>query len=178
MRFAVLGSLQVTTGDSEEPDAISAPRLRALLAVLLWRSNQPVPAGELAELVWDGAPPDGAAEAARALVMRLRRRLDKRAAARIVTRAPGYLIEISDEELDAALFEALTRQAGRAVQAGRWAQAARTGAEALGLWRGTPLADLQQIDAQVAREVGAALERAHAAPAAGAAELGLDEVYA
>ena len=101
MRFGVLGSLQATAGDSEEPGVISAPRLRALLAVLLWRANQPVPADELAELVWDGAPPEGAAEATRALVMRLRRRLGKRAAARIVTRAPGYLIEVSDGELDA-----------------------------------------------------------------------------
>ena len=37
---------------------IPATRLRALLAVLLWRANQPVPVDELAELVWDGAPPE------------------------------------------------------------------------------------------------------------------------
>jgi DNA-binding SARP family transcriptional activator/Tfp pilus assembly protein PilF len=141
MRFAVLGSLQVTVSDSEEPRGISAPRLRTLLAVLLWRANQPVSADELAELVWDGAPPDGAADATRALVMRLRR-LDQLATARIVTRAPGYLIEISDGELDASRFEALTRQAGRAVRVGRWADAAPAAVEALRLWRGTPLADI------------------------------------
>ena len=71
--------------------------------------------------------------------MRLRRALDERAAARIVTRAPGYAIEISSDELDASRFEALTQQAGEAVRADRWAQAAGTAAEALGLWRGTPL---------------------------------------
>jgi tetratricopeptide (TPR) repeat protein len=74
--------------------------------------------------------------------MRLRRRLDKRAAARVVTRAPGYLIEVSDGELDASRFEALTRQAGAAVRADRWAEAALTAAQALGLWRGAPLADI------------------------------------
>ena len=142
MRFAVLGSLQATAGDSEEPGVISAPRLRALLAVLLWRANQPVPADELAELVWDGAPPEGAAEATRALVLRLRRRLGKRVAARVVTRAPGYLIEVCDGELDAAVFEALTRQAGAAVRACRWEDGARATARALGLWRGEPLADV------------------------------------
>ncbi len=142
MRFEVLGPLQVIAGDSDEPDVVSAARLRSLLAVLLWRAGQPVPVDELAELVWDGAPPGGAAEATRALVMRLRRRLDKRAAARIVTRAPGYAIEVSGDELDALRFEALTRLAGAAVRDGRWAQAARIAADALGLWRGVPLTDI------------------------------------
>ncbi len=74
MQFGVLGPLQVIAGESDEPDTVSAARLRALLAVLLWRANQPVPVDELAELVWDGAPPSGAPEATRVLVMRLRRR--------------------------------------------------------------------------------------------------------
>ncbi|MGD0698409.1 MAG: BTAD domain-containing putative transcriptional regulator [Trebonia sp.] len=54
---------------------------------------------EIAELVWDGAPPNGAPDAIRALIMRPRRRLGTRAAARIVTRSPGYAIEISGAEL-------------------------------------------------------------------------------
>jgi DNA-binding SARP family transcriptional activator/tetratricopeptide (TPR) repeat protein len=142
VHFGVLGPLQVIVGDSGEPGAVSAARLRALLAVLLWRANQPVPVDELADLVWDGAPPRSAAEATRVLVMRLRRGLDKRAAARIVTRAPGYMIEVSEDELDASRFEALTRGAAAAVRAGRRAQAARAAAEALGLWRGMPLVDI------------------------------------
>ena len=106
-------------------------------------AGEPAGAGdELAELVWDGAPPRRAPDATRALVMRLRRQLDKRAAARIVTHAPGYAIEVSGDELDAAQFETLTREAGAAVRAGQWAQAARTASQALGLWRGTPLADI------------------------------------
>jgi tetratricopeptide (TPR) repeat protein len=36
----------------------------------------------------------------------------------------------------------LTNQADAAIRAGRWAEATRTAAEALGLWRGTPLADV------------------------------------
>src|SRR5215469_8172181 len=102
LQFGVLGPLQVIAGESDEPGTVSAARLRALLAALLWRANKPLPTDELAELVWDGAPPGGAAEATRVLVMRLRRGLDKRAAARIVTRAPGYVIEISGDELDAS----------------------------------------------------------------------------
>jgi DNA-binding SARP family transcriptional activator len=142
VQFGVLGPLRVVARDPGEPGTVLAARQRALLAVLLWRSGQPVPADELAELVWDGAPPAGPADATRSLVMRLRRQLGTRVAARIVTRAPGYVIDISGGELDAAQFETLTRQAGTAVRAGQWAQAARTASEALGLWRGTPLADV------------------------------------
>jgi DNA-binding SARP family transcriptional activator/tetratricopeptide (TPR) repeat protein len=142
LQFGVLGPLQVEAGDSATPRVVSAPRLRTVLAVLLWRANQPVPADELADLVWDGAPPAGAGEALRALVMRLRRRLGQEAGARIVTRAPGYAIEVAGDELDASRFETLTRQADNAVNAGGWADAARAAAGALGLWRSAPLADV------------------------------------
>lgn len=142
MLFGVLGPLQVMAGDSGQPGAISAARLRVLLAVLLWRAGQPVSTDELAELVWDGVPPSRVSDATRALVMRLRRRLDHRAAARIVTRAPGYLIEISGDELDASQFGTLTARAGAAVRAGQWAQAGQTASQALGLWRGAALIDV------------------------------------
>ena len=142
MLFGVLGPLQVIAGESDEPATLSAPRLRTMLATLLSRANQPVPTDELAELVWDGAPPSGARDATRALVMRLRRQLDDRAAARIVTRPPGYVIEISSAELDASRFEALTHEAGAAVLARQWAKAAQVTARALELWRGPPLTDI------------------------------------
>jgi DNA-binding SARP family transcriptional activator len=142
MRFRVLGPLQVIAGNSSGSEAALTPRLRTLLAVLLWRANRPVPVDELADLVWDGAPPAGAPEALRALVMRLRRRLAEQAAARIVTRAPGYAIEVSSDELDASQLEALTQWTDAAIRGGRWAEATRTASEALGLWQGTPLADV------------------------------------
>jgi DNA-binding SARP family transcriptional activator len=149
MLFGVLGSLQVIGRESGEPYAVPAARLRTLLAVLLYRANQPVSLDELAELVWDGVPPGGAPDATRALVMRLRRQLDKQAAARIVTRAPGYAIEVSADELDASRFEKLTREAGAAIRAGRWGEVSRAATGALGLWRGTPLAD---VPSQLLRE--------------------------
>jgi DNA-binding SARP family transcriptional activator len=121
---------------------ISAPRLRTVLAVLLWRANQPVPIDELADLVWDGAPPGGAREAVRALIMRLRRGLGEQAGARIVTRAPGYAIDVLSGELDASRFETLTWQADGARRSGQWAEASRAAADALSLWRSTPLMDV------------------------------------
>ena len=141
MEFGVLGALHVVPPDGD-PVVVGGPRLRVLLAVLLWQANQPVPMDELAELVWDGSPPAGEAEATRALVMRLRRMLGPEAGERIRTRAPGYLIELSDDELDVSRAEALSREAAAAVRNGRWAQAADQAARALRLWRGMPLADV------------------------------------
>jgi hypothetical protein len=37
MQFGVLGPLQVVAGDSDDPHAVAAPRLRALLAVRVIR---------------------------------------------------------------------------------------------------------------------------------------------
>jgi DNA-binding SARP family transcriptional activator len=142
MQFGVLGPLRVLDDQECHPIMVSAARLRVLLGVLLWRMNQPVGIDELAEMVWDGAPPRGAAAAVRALVMRLRRVLGQGAGARIVTRAPGYQIELANDELDASRFEVLSREAGSAVRARRWADARNTAAAALGLWRGAALADI------------------------------------
>ena len=142
MRFEVLGPLQVDTEDAPQPRPVAAARLRTALAVLLWHAGHPVPIDELCELVWDGAPPDGAPVALRALVLRLRRALGPLAGARITTHSPGYGIELSADELDATRFETLCRDTGQAVRAGRWAEASGRATEALALWRGAPLADV------------------------------------
>ncbi|HEV3169932.1 MAG TPA: BTAD domain-containing putative transcriptional regulator [Actinocrinis sp.] len=142
VRFGVLGPLRVVADGAQELALLSAGRLRTLLAVLLWRANEAVPVDELSELVWDGAPPPGAAAALRSLVLRLRRTLGPQAGARILTRSPGYLIELSDDELDATRFEALFQDTGSAVRTGSWADAFATATRALDLWRGTPLADV------------------------------------
>ena len=137
MRFEILGPLRVSTAGAAEPVPVSAQRLRVMLAVLLWRANQPVPVDELSEMVWDGAPPAGAAAAMRTLVLRLRRTLGPQAGARIVTLAPGYLIELAEDELDASRFIALSRHIDAAVRVGDWAAASATAAQAMALWRGT-----------------------------------------
>jgi DNA-binding SARP family transcriptional activator len=147
MRFGVLGSLLVED-DAGGARAVVGARRRVLLAALLVRANRVVPAGELAEIVWDGAPP-AAAAALPTQVMRLRRDLGGEAAARIVTREPGYLIMLDDAELDAAQFEALYRDAGAAVRAGQWQETVDAAGRAEGMWRGAALAD---VDSRTLRE--------------------------
>jgi Bacterial transcriptional activator domain len=60
----------------------------------------------------------------------------------VVTRYPGYLIEAGEEEVDLLRFRGLAREGGMAVRAGDWARGWEMLGEALGLWRGEPLADI------------------------------------
>jgi DNA-binding SARP family transcriptional activator/predicted negative regulator of RcsB-dependent stress response len=147
MRFGVLGSLLVQD-EAGGVRSVAGVRQRILLAALLMRANQVVSAGELAEIVWDGAPPAGGA-ALRTQVMRLRHALGSEVTARIATRDPGYVITLGEQELDSTLFEAWCREAGAAVRAERWREAAGVSSRALGLWRGEVLVD---VDSRVLRE--------------------------
>ena len=56
MWIGLLGSLQVRVEGAAV--AVPAARQRALLAVLAVRAGELVPTDELAEIVWDGKPPD------------------------------------------------------------------------------------------------------------------------
>lgn len=113
MRFGILGQLLVCDGDA--PIEVPAARQRVLLAALLVNAGKPMPAGALAELVWDGAPPAGAAVTLRSHVMRLRRVLGPGAGSRLVTRHAGYLIEAGSEEVDLLRFACLCREGGAAL---------------------------------------------------------------
>jgi DNA-binding SARP family transcriptional activator/tetratricopeptide (TPR) repeat protein len=138
--FAILGPLLVHDGNTQ----IDVPkgRQRALLAALLLHTGTPISADTLAEVVWDGTPPAGADVTLRSYVLRLRRTLGRRAAARVLTRYPGYLIEASDEEVDLLRFRSLTQEAGAALRAGHCVRTWDLLTEGLGLWRGKPLVDV------------------------------------
>jgi DNA-binding SARP family transcriptional activator len=74
--------------------------------------------------------------------MRLRRALGPVAGARVVTRYPGYLVQVREQEVDVLRFGCLYQESGALVRVGDWRRAAEVLEEALGLWRGDPLADI------------------------------------
>ncbi len=154
MWLAVLGPLLVH--DGQRPVDVPRGRLRVLLAALLLQAGNPVAADRLAELVWDGAPTAGAAVTLRCHVLRLRRVLGERAGTRLVTRHPGYLLQAGDDEVDLLRFRCLCQDGGTALRGGAWDRADRLLSEALGLWRGTPLADVPSE--QLLREQAPRLE--------------------
>jgi len=140
MWFGVLGPLLVRNGDAVVK--VPAARHRALLAALLLQAGSTVPADTLAEIVWDGAPPPRAEVTLRSHVSRLRQVLGPDVRERVVTRYRGYLIQAGEEEVDLLRFRRLCGEGGAAARNGEWAQARESLDEALGLWRGTPLADV------------------------------------
>jgi DNA-binding SARP family transcriptional activator/tetratricopeptide (TPR) repeat protein len=140
VEFGLLGPLVVRAGGSRV--MVSAGKQRVLLAALLLRANQVVGPGELAEAVWEGRPPETARVTLQNYVKRLRQALAPAGYERIVTRPAGYLIEIGPGELDVARFAELQSAASRAARSGAWDVVSGRLGEALGLWRGRPLADV------------------------------------
>ena len=142
MEFRILGPLEVL--DEGRPVALGGAKQRALLAVLLLHANEVVSRDRLIDELWGGEPPDTANTALHVHVSQVRKLLRRDA---IVTQNPGYLIRISDGELDLHRFERLVATA----RAEEPAQAARLLREGLALWRGAPLAELGDSFARAER---------------------------
>ena len=136
MEFRILGPLEILDGD--RPRTLKGSRARALLVLLLTSANEVVSTDRLVDELWGARPPRAAANALQYHVSRLRRALPGEDV--IVTREPGYLIRVEPDELDLLRFERLVADA--------WDRqpedAARILREALALWRGPALADLER----------------------------------
>jgi DNA-binding SARP family transcriptional activator/pimeloyl-ACP methyl ester carboxylesterase len=142
IEFRILGQLEAL--DDGRPLALGPSKQRALLALLLLHANQVVSRDRLIEDLWGEQAPETAATALQGYVSQLRKLLDPHARegqARLLTRAPGYLLELDPEQLDLRRFERLARHGKRELAAGAAEAAATTLADALSLWRGPPLAE-------------------------------------
>jgi DNA-binding SARP family transcriptional activator len=92
--------------------------------------------------VWRDDPPAKAANLVSIYVLRLRRLLSEEDSSLLVTRSPGYQLRLGPADTDAQVFEAMVREGRRAYAAGDPEASAARLAEALLLWRGSPLADV------------------------------------
>jgi len=153
MRFRLLGPLEIRAGE-EDWRGIGAPKWRSVLAALLIHPGQIVSADTLLNEVWGDAPPAKAANLISIYVLRLRRLLHDEDEGLLVTRAPGYQLQVSASDTDALLFEVMVRDGRRAFDVGDPAGAASQLGEALALWHGAPLADVPPtplVEAEAAR---------------------------
>jgi DNA-binding SARP family transcriptional activator len=137
--FRILGPLQVVVDGAVT--RIGPRKHRILLATLLLQLNRPVPVDTLIDRLWRDAPPRGARRTVQTYVARLRQELG-RAGHHIHTRPDAYSIEAETESLDLSRFMSLTRQAATARSTGDDIAARFSLGQALGLWRGPPLADV------------------------------------
>jgi DNA-binding SARP family transcriptional activator len=140
VEFCLLGPLVVRSDGTLLP--IAQGKQRAVLAALLVRAGKVVPAYELTELIWEGAPPRSARVTLQNYVKRLRQALGDAGQTRIRTRGPGYLIDARPGELDLHRFSALCGAGRAAVTRGEWERASLQLRVALSLWRGQPFVDV------------------------------------
>jgi DNA-binding SARP family transcriptional activator len=138
----ILGPVQAVRGGRDLP--LGGPKPRALLAMLLLEAGRVVLAERLADELWRGSPPPGAAKTLRSYVSRLRASLSPDVA--LLTRGGGYGVEIDPEQVDAKRFERLVGAGQAALGQEDAVVAAGRFRAALALWRGAALADVGGVE--------------------------------
>jgi WD40 repeat protein/DNA-binding SARP family transcriptional activator len=136
MQFRVLGPLEVDAGSGAIP--LGGPKQRAVLAHLLLRANQLVPAETLVDEIWGDESPQQARNIIQTYISHLRKALGRD---RIQSHAPGYRLRLDPSELDATRFDALMRNARKVLPVDPDIAVAAL-EDALAIWRGPALADL------------------------------------
>lgn len=152
MEIRLLGAVEARVdGRTVE---LGPPGQRFVLAVLAMEANRVVPLHRLVELRWPDVPPPTAVHSIRAAVSRLRGILKEvdagRFPVRLVTRRPGYQLELDPLRVDAHRFRELVCQAHRADDERRIPLLH----EALDLWRGPALAGLDAVTSAGALTAG------------------------
>lgn len=134
MSIGVLGPLTVN-GDT----GAVGPRDRIVLAALAVHRGEVVRADTLADALWGERPPASASKVVQGCVARLRKALGAHA---IETVPHGYRLVVPADSLDAARFERLVLRGQELLSLGEADRAAFAIDEALSLWRGKALTDL------------------------------------
>jgi WD40 repeat protein/DNA-binding SARP family transcriptional activator len=133
--IAVLGPLSV-----EGDGAVLGPRDRVVLAALSVRPGEVVSAERLADALWAEGPPASWPKVVQGCVVRLRKSLGAPA---IETTRQGYRLALPVDEVDARRFERLVDRARELLTLGEPERAAHVIGEALALWRGRALVELE-----------------------------------
>jgi DNA-binding SARP family transcriptional activator len=137
VEYRMLGPLEALVDG--RPVRLGGPRQRAVLALLLARAGETMPADRLVDELWGEEPPETAGNTLQGFVSDLRKVLGPDS---IVTRGRGYAARLEPDALDLDRFERLAAEGNDALAAGRPVEAAGAFGMALGIWRGPALADL------------------------------------
>jgi DNA-binding SARP family transcriptional activator/class 3 adenylate cyclase len=130
--FRILGPLEVS--NNGEPVALGGPRVRSVLALLLVHAGEVVSSDRLVTELWGEEPPRTAMTSLQNSISQLRKLLGSE---RVLTRSPGYVLRVEEDELDLRRFERLVARSRDAEPERR----SELLSDALALWRGPPLAD-------------------------------------
>src|SRR5829696_3124519 len=144
MEFRLLGPLEVVEGAT--PLAVGSRKPRALLARLLLDANRAVSVERLVDDLWGEDLPGSASKMVQIYVSQLRKALPDGV---LLTRAPGYLVEVEPEAVDLGRFSRLRAEGRTALEAGDATAARALLTDALRLWRGPALAEFSEPFARV-----------------------------
>ena len=143
VEIRVLGPVEIAWDG--RPVDIGGVKARALVARLLVDRRIIVPVDRLVDSLWGGNDGTGAEIAMRSTISRLRKRIREAGAPDdvIVTRAPGYLLDVPAEATDVFRLERLVAE-GRAQLARRHPdECVRLLSEAEELWRGPAYSEVR-----------------------------------
>ncbi|MGY1683257.1 BTAD domain-containing putative transcriptional regulator [Geodermatophilus sp. SYSU D01176] len=139
MQIRVLGPVEVVVDGQPRP--LPGGGERELLALLALSAGRVVAVPALVDALWGEELPANPGNALQVRVSKLRRALAAAGIAdALVTRPPGYVLDVDPRQVDALRLADLVAEA-RAAAGTDPERATRRYREALGLWRGTPLAE-------------------------------------
>lgn len=147
LHIDLLGPLLIRRGSVDL--RVASAKQRALLGRLALAANSIVPTRSLVDLLWQDTELSSPQGAVHTHIWRLRRVLEParqhRSREGVITRcAGGYRLDLADEHLDLGAFRALMRMAD-ALTLTTPARALDLMEDALGRWRGRPLADVEEL---------------------------------
>ncbi|MEU5263753.1 BTAD domain-containing putative transcriptional regulator [Amycolatopsis sp. NPDC021455] len=137
--YRILGPLEIRDLAGGEL-RIPPGRQQTVLAALLVEANRVVSLDQLIEAIWYDDPPATARTQVQICISRLRRALATAVGPdTLVTRGPGYELQVADGQLDARTFAGLVSGAAELTRTGALEDASRMLGTALALWRGPAL---------------------------------------
>jgi len=138
MSFRILGPVEVRrNGDRLE---LAGTKQRALAALLILQQGHPLVLDRMIEELWGLDPPDHARKALHVHLSRLRAKLGGHL---LVRTEAGYRLDVERSSIDLSRFLDLADEGRRLLADGRFDAASKRLREALALWRGAPLAGLE-----------------------------------
>jgi DNA-binding SARP family transcriptional activator/transcriptional regulator with XRE-family HTH domain len=138
-----------------KPVGPSAAKCRVLLGVLAVTPNTWMHQEALIDAVWGQDPPATAVNLVRAYVSGLRGVLDPGRSPRdpaglMISVGIGYRLQVTADQLDVLAFDQLAERGRTGCSRGEVVEACKAYEEALGMWRGQPLADVDVLRGHLA----------------------------
>ncbi|MFJ2609232.1 BTAD domain-containing putative transcriptional regulator [Streptomyces sp. NPDC087425] len=142
LEFRLLGPVEILWGGRNITP--TAPKPRQIISLLTLRHDTVVQASELIDELWPELPPPSAVTTLQTYIYKFRKLLLKQGLGNLLqTRPGGYSLTIPSSSLDVNLFEIRAEEGQELLQRGDSAAALACFEQALALWRGPALADVE-----------------------------------